>query len=99
MEFDDLIPLSQAAPQIPNRRGTLGVAVATVTRWGSIGCRNIRLRTIVVGRTRMTKLVWLEEFFAAVTAAADDAPPRIRTPAARRRAVGAARRELAADGL
>lgn len=94
---DQLIPLSVAAREVPNRNGERGVNVSTVWRWSLRGIRGVRLRTEMVGGTRMTKLAWLDEFYGATTAAVDGVRPS--TPNQRNRAIEAAEAELAQAGI
>jgi hypothetical protein len=93
----DFRPLSYWARKIPNRRGGVGINVATTWRWAMAGVRGIRLKTVMVGGIRMTNGVLVSEFFAALTAAADRAPAPIRSSRQREQAIAAAERELAAE--
>ena len=57
----------------------------------------MRLETVVIGGRRFTSAEALERFAAATTAAADAAPPPIRTPRQRERAIKAAEEKLAGN--
>lgn len=93
------IPLSVAARGVPNRAGGRGISVPTVWRWAQRGIRGVRLETVMIGGVRMTTDDALQRFYSATTAATDGRPLTTRTPAARERAIAAAERELAADGI
>ena len=98
---EDLLPLAMAAREVPNRRGGRGIHVATVWRWTRRGVRGVRLETIVVGGIRQTSRQALQRFVERTTAAANgEAVPTAPTSSAdRRKAIEAAERELAADGI
>ena len=93
---ESLIPLAVAAREIPNRKGGLGVDVATVWRWTLKGIKGIRLESVMAGGIRQTSREAIRRFFERLTAAADGASVAvIRTSKQRERAIAAAERELA----
>ncbi len=94
---ESLVSLTEAARSLPRRRGNKRPHVATLYRWGSHGCRGIILETLQVGGTRCTSREALARFFEALTYAGS--PTTNRSPAKRRRAVAAAERELAREGV
>lgn len=97
--IEQAIPLSLAAREIPNRRGSRGVNVATVWRWMQRGIRGIKLETILIGGQRMTTREAMRRFFAATTAAADGTAPSVAAPRQRQKQIEAAERELADAGI
>ena len=92
----DYLPLKSLCNQLPSRRH-----VATAHRWATRGVRGIRLRTYLVGGTRMTTLADFEQFVREVSAARElttssverSSPNRLKT-ASRRSAASRAEREL-----
>jgi len=95
-DSEKLIPLSHAARFVPNRAGGFGINVSTIWRWKQRGIKGVRLRTQLVGGIVMTKRAWLEEFYAATTAAAGGTAT---APKRRDQAIEAAERELDAAGI
>jgi hypothetical protein len=90
---ETVIPLADVPNHVPPRRGKK-LHVATVFRWKD-GLRGVRLETIRIGGCLHTSVEALQRFFenlSADDAGRDPTPPR--TPAARRRAVERAGREL-----
>jgi hypothetical protein len=59
--------LTEAAAELPRRRGGKRVNVATLYRWASHGCRGVKLETIQIGGTRCTSVEALQRFFEALT--------------------------------
>lgn len=96
---EEPIPLSVAARETTNRRGSRGIATPTAWRWAMKGVKGIRLETIMVGGIRMTTRPALARFFAAVTAAADGTAIPSRTSAQRERAIARDAAELEAAGI
>jgi hypothetical protein len=96
VRLDELIPLRQAAAELPRRRAGKRTHIATVHRWTEGSCRGVKLRFTMVGATRCTTRAWLAEFFAALTAAKRGGPEPVSacTSAARARAVAKAEAEL-----
>jgi hypothetical protein len=71
INFDDeeLLPLSKAARLLPVVRGEKPPHPATLSRWTTTGIRAasgkiIKLKTVFVGGTRMTKPAWIKDFLA-----------------------------------
>ena len=56
------IPLTQAADELPRRRGRRNRHVSTLFRWSTVGCKGIILETIQVGGTRCTSREALQRF-------------------------------------
>ncbi|WP_165251238.1 DUF1580 domain-containing protein [Paludisphaera soli] len=86
-----LLPLAQAADELPRRRRGRKTHISTLYRWATAGCRGVVLETIQVGATRCTRREALQRFFerlsTPVQAGAGIAPsPSGRTLAQRRRA-------------
>lgn len=63
MAKEEVISLTQAAKQLPQRRQGKRPHVATLYRWASRGLRGIQLETIQVGGTLCTSLEALQRFF------------------------------------
>jgi hypothetical protein len=100
--LDELIPLKDLAALLPRRRGGKKTHVATLFRWTTCGLHGQRLRFVQVGNTRCSTVAWVFEFFGALVRAPPTpaaAPLARRTPAARRKAIEAADRELQRMGL
>ena len=98
----DLSPLRDLAPRLPCRRRGRKTHVATLYRWTDRGIRGQRLRYVQCGSVRCSTVAWVHEFFAALAAAPTTpaaAPLAGRTPAARRKAIEAADRELERMGI
>jgi hypothetical protein len=103
--LDELIPLRELAARLPRRRKNKKTHVATLYRWTDHGCRGRKLRYIQCGATRCSTLAWVHEFFDALAAPTRDeaavspdaliAPLSGRTPAARRKAMEKADRDIA----
>jgi Protein of unknown function (DUF1580) len=96
---EELVTLSEAAKIVPGSQSRRGVNVSTVWRWTMKGAKGVKLETIMRGGVRFTSKEALQRFFTRTTAAADGMPAPVATPAIRRRAIEAAERELAADGI
>ena len=84
VEHERLMTLKQAAAYLPNRPN-----VSTIFRWIQRGCRNVRLRSVLLGGVRHTSAEALQTFFAEVTAAADGERMQPRTSRQRRAAIRA----------
>ena len=69
IQTERLIPLAEAAAQIPGRRPGKPVGVATIYRWVDIGVRGIRLESISAGGTLCTTSEAVRRFFERVTEA------------------------------
>jgi Protein of unknown function (DUF1580) len=93
------IPLSLAARETPNRRGSRGINTATIWRWAMRGCRGVRLQTAMIGGIRMTSRESMQRFFQRLTAATDATAPVVRTPKQRETAIRQAERELSEAGI
>lgn len=100
----DLIPLADVPRILPPRRGGKRIHPSCVFRWASEGVLGCKLRWISMGRCRVTRREWLEEFFAQVAAARDPAAApesegARRRPPARRAAQGQDRKARTAEVL
>jgi hypothetical protein len=60
---ETLLPLAQAANELPRRRRGKKTHVSTLYRWALAGCRGVVLETIQVGATRCTSQEALQRFF------------------------------------
>jgi hypothetical protein len=58
-----ILPLAQAADELPRRRRGRKTNVSTLYRWSQAGCRGVRLETIQIGGTRCTSREALQRFF------------------------------------
>jgi hypothetical protein len=101
--IETLIPLTQAASELPRRRRGRKTHVSTLYRWATVGCRGVILETIQVGATRCTSREALQRFFERlsqpVQAGAVSRPVgRVRTLAQRQPASEAAGHKLAGMG-
>jgi hypothetical protein len=107
--LDELISLKDLAALLPRRRGGKKTHVATLFRWTNCGLHGQRLRYVQVGNTRCSTVTWAHEFFTALASKSHSdapapttpsaAPLATRTPAARRKAIEAADRELERKGV
>lgn len=95
---EQLLTLSMAAREVPNRRSGCGINVSTVWRWSLRGIRGVRLETLLIGGIRYTSREALHRFFTATTAAADNAPSA-KTPPKRDREIANAEAELRDLGI
>jgi hypothetical protein len=94
---ETVFPLSEAPDHVPTRRGKK-IHVATVFRWKD-GMRGVKLETIRIGGTLHTSAEALQRFFERLSAT-DGAPGAApRSPAARRKAVERAEKELTSLGV
>jgi len=73
--------------------------IATIHRWHLRGCRGVKLQTAFAGGHRRTTEVWVREFFAAVTAAANGTESGPKESPKRSDAYAKAEQELAAAGI
>jgi hypothetical protein len=98
---EETFSLTDAARRLPCRRQGKRPNVATLYRWGQIGCRGIRLETINIGATKCTSVEALQRFFDALTAQSEHRPiPQTpRLTAERRKQIEAAERRLAKAGI
>ena len=90
--FEELIPLSQAADELPRRRRGRKTHVSTLYRWATAGCRGIILETLQCGATRCTSREALQPFFERLTSGIGSHSVTVPTPrsSARRARDGAA---------
>ena len=96
-----LIPLAEAAVQVPGRRPGQSVGVSTLYRWIDLGVRGVRLESMACGGTLCTTAEAIQRFFEGVTEArrsgrpapTSDAPT-VRTEGQRRRDSEAAAKRL-----
>ena len=95
---EQLLTLSTAARDVPNRRSERGINVSTVWRWSLRGIRGVRLETLLIGGIRYTSREALQRFFAASTAAADNSPSGT-TPPKRDREIAKAEADLRELGI
>ena len=65
-----LVPIAKVPAMVENITGTRP-NLSTCHRWRQRGIRGVRLKTQFVGGSRKTSELWLRQFFADVTAAAD----------------------------
>jgi hypothetical protein len=101
---EQLLSLTEATKLtwLPIRRNGRRPCLSTIWRWAMVGVRGIRLETLVCGGVRCTSEAALKRFFAQLTIAAE---PQIPAPApnslspARRKAIEAAEKRLAAAGI
>lgn len=89
-----LISLKEATRLLP---GT--PHISTLHRWRLRGIRGLRLPMKLIGGKRFLDLADWELWTAKVTCAADGTPKPIRTTRARQRAILAAERALAKEGI
>jgi len=109
LSVESPLTLAEAARAVPAVGGKRP-SPSTIFRWLSRGLRGVRLDHARVGHRVVTSGPALARFFAALAEADRQAPAapsmptsstnvKPRTPAARAKAVAAARRELAAAGV
>jgi hypothetical protein len=98
---DELMAFADIPAVLPRRRGGKRVHIATIHRWATAGYRGIKLKFVQVGGTRCVRRADLERFLEETTAAATRAtvPAAARSPAARRRAIERANRDLDDQGV
>lgn len=94
------IPLTEAAKSLPPCRAGRPVHVSTFHRWAAVGCRGVKLRTLMIGAVRCTTREWLQQFFEAVTTVADGqiAAPQ-NDSLARKSRIERAKKRLQAAGV
>jgi len=74
--------------------------IATIHRWHLRGCKGVKLQTAFAGGHRRTTETWVQEFFAAVTAAANGTIATESKESPKRSAAYAkAEQDLAAAGI
>lgn len=94
---EEVLELGDARKLLPGRPDR-----ATIFRWAlGTGSHGVRLETVKVGRKRFTSKQAIQRFVEASTAAADGkaVPATVRTSRQRQKAIHAAERRLAAEGL
>src|SRR5271157_803864 len=93
---EEVIPLAQAAAELPRRRRGRKTHLSTLYRWASTGCRGVRLETIQIGATRCTSREALQRFFENLSDPdrTGNAPSPQRTATQRQRQSEAAGRQL-----
>ena len=64
---EEVIPLTQAASELPRRRRGRKTHVSTLYRWATHGCRGVLLETIQIGATRCTSRQALSRFFSILS--------------------------------
>jgi len=94
---EDLLPLSEVPHELPRRRRGHKLALSTVYRWTSSGCRGVVLESIQLGACRYTSREALQRFFEILTqksvgSMSGELSPR--STAARRRAIERADKDL-----
>lgn len=101
----DYITPAQIARRLPPNRGDKPVHVASVIRWITHGARaldgsRVKLRAVRLPGGWRSTWAWVEDFFSALTTAAEgDVPPPPEPPASRRRQHERAERELVEAGF
>lgn len=101
---ETILPLTQAAGELPRRRRGRKTHVSTLYRWATVGCRGVTLETIQIGGTRCTSREALQRFFEALSLPAvapghdHPGPMGQRPPSRRRKASEQAGRELESMG-
>lgn len=95
---EQMVSLTEAAKELPARRGGKRPHVSCLYRWTQSGCRGVILESVQVGGTRCTTREALARFFDRLTHA-DGEPPALRTHAKRQRASEAAAKELERLGV
>ena len=75
---EELLTFSEAANQLPRRRGGSKTAVSTIWRWSRRGSRGVVLRVVRVGGNVYTSRAWLREFIEKRSAI--DRPPQCPAP-------------------
>lgn len=96
-EMERVLTLSDAAKELPRRRGGKRPHTATLYRWTTLGCRGVRLEYVQIGGTRCTSKEALSRFFERLTLASQgqaEASTARRTPTQRDAASKRAEREL-----
>jgi hypothetical protein len=88
------LTFTQAAKRLP-----VNPSPSTWHRWRLRGVHGVKLATVKIGGRRMVGADDLQRFIEAVTCAADGTPLPIRTSRQRERAIEAAERELAREGI
>lgn len=68
MHDEDLVPLRRLAPDVPSGRTNGHVHEKTLSRWGRVGLRGVRLELTKVGGTVCSSRSALRRFFARLTA-------------------------------
>src|SRR5688572_11109360 len=96
---EQVIPLSAAAREVPNRDSGRGVNISTVWRWALKGSRGVKLETCFCGGIRMTSREALQRFYERVTAAADGEEAPVHSDRQRERAIENAKATLLAAGI
>ena len=71
---ETLLPLAQAADELPRRRRGRKTNLSTLYRWSQAGCRGVRLETIQIGGTRCTSREALQRFFERLSQAREATP-------------------------
>jgi hypothetical protein len=88
------LTMSQATRSLPGN-----VSICTLHRWRLNGVRGVKLVTVLIGGRRFVSRDELNLFIARTTAAADGKSLPTKTPAARRKAIDRARKDLEAAGI
>lgn len=84
IQHEPLMPLAQAARQLPALRGGRPVNPATLRRWSAKGLRGVKLETLRCGGTTCTSREALQRFFSALSGAAEpSAIGTLRQPSAK----------------
>jgi hypothetical protein len=89
-----LIAFNKLAAHVPGRPN-----LCTLHRWRQRGVAGVKLPVVYCGGRVFVDPAALEKFFADVTAAKSGSPPTSRTDRQRERAISAAEKELAAEGI
>jgi hypothetical protein len=77
---ETVVSPAEARRRLPTRRAGKRPDIATIYRWMQVGCRGIRLESIVIGGTRCTSIESLQRFFNKLTEAADSPAPDAAAP-------------------
>ena len=89
---ETVVPLSKSG--IPG-----SPSLPTLWRWRRKGVKGVKLETVSIGTRVYTSREAVARFIERTTAAANNEPTPVRSPAARERAIARAERELAAEGI
>jgi Protein of unknown function (DUF1580) len=99
VQNEQVLSLTAAAREVPNRDSGRGVNVSTIWRWALKGSRGVRLETAMIGGIRMTSREALVRFYERTTAVANGDSSPAAASKQRQRQIEQAERELAQAGI
>ncbi len=91
---EQLVPIRDVPKRLPPRSNGRRIHISAVYRWAQRGVRGMKLDTVKIGGTTYTSIEALQRFAGRQLLGPLDQPSTTTTPAARRRQIEAAAKQV-----